>query len=170
MTKEKKTPRGGAVTPKSSGQTWTVKSGETLSGISFKALGTSKRWREIADLNPKYDPNRIPVGAVLTLPTGSTAPRQAPKNTPNKKKPAKDEPVLAAGQYVIKKGDMLSLIAQRELGSAARWREIQKLNPKINPDRLVVGTVLAMPEGKNASAGAVAVATPKRSSKRSRVR
>lgn len=159
------TPPARGETLEKSPTSWTVKRGETLSGIASKALGSAKRWREIADLNPRIDPNRIPVGATLVLPGGAAAPRRAPARTP-----AKDEPVLAsAGEYVVRKGDMLSLIAQRELGSAARWREIQKLNPKINPDRLIVGTVLALPgDSKRAASETLASAAP--APKRSRVR
>lgn len=47
--------------------------------------------------------------------------------------------------YTVKAGDTLGKIAQRFLGSVARWREIYKDNRKAiggNPDVLTVGTVL----------------------------
>lgn len=48
--------------------------------------------------------------------------------------------------YAVKKGDSLSRIAKRELGSYDRWREIYNTNrDKIkNPDRLSVGTQLVI--------------------------
>jgi LysM repeat protein len=49
-------------------KTYTVKSGDTLTGIAARTLGDSKRWREIADLNNVRNPRSIKVGQVLRLP------------------------------------------------------------------------------------------------------
>lgn len=54
--------------PKASGTTYTVKAGDTLSGIAHKTLGDATRWREIATLNKISNPNRIRVGQKLKLP------------------------------------------------------------------------------------------------------
>ncbi len=55
-----------------------VKSGDTLGGISMQELGTSKRWREIYELNKDRikDPNRLKAGQVIMLP-GAPAPQPA---------------------------------------------------------------------------------------------
>ena len=53
---------------------------------------------------------------------------------------------------MIQKGDVLSRIAQRELGSASRWKEIVALNPGLDPNRLMVGKKLRMPGGSGAPA------------------
>jgi len=59
------------------GEYYVVQSGDVLGTISLKTLGTSKRWREILDLNPKVDPRRLLVGTKLRLPkrgAGTPAP------------------------------------------------------------------------------------------------
>jgi nucleoid-associated protein YgaU len=48
--------------------TYTVKRGDTLGEIAQRTLGTSRRWREIADLNNIKDVDVIPAGTVLKLP------------------------------------------------------------------------------------------------------
>lgn len=51
--------------------------------------------------------------------------------------------------YTVKKGDSLSAIAQRELGSASRWPELYELNRNTlqsgNPDLIYPGEVLMLP-------------------------
>jgi nucleoid-associated protein YgaU len=55
-------------TPGAGGRTHTVAAGETLGVISARELGTTTRWREIADLNEIVNPNRVAVGQVLRIP------------------------------------------------------------------------------------------------------
>ena len=127
---------------------YVVKSGDTLSGIAQTALGSSKRWREIAALNPKVDPGRLFVGAKLALP--GAVPTTAPKSQrkpETRSTPRSVSPSAAEAVYIVQSGDMLSTIAQRELGSAKHWRKIADLNPKVNPDRLYVGAKLRLPAG-----------------------
>lgn len=45
-----------------------VAAGDTLSEIAQKHLGRASRWQEIADLNPRANPNALQVGMVLKLP------------------------------------------------------------------------------------------------------
>jgi nucleoid-associated protein YgaU len=45
-----------------------VQPGETLSGIAKQKLGDAARWREIATLNPRVDPDHLKVGQRLVLP------------------------------------------------------------------------------------------------------
>lgn len=47
--------------------------------------------------------------------------------------------------YVVQTGDTLSAIAQRELGSAGRWPEIQRLNDIPNADLIYPGQTLRLP-------------------------
>jgi nucleoid-associated protein YgaU len=51
--------------------TYTVKKGDTLAEIAKHELGNSKRAREIVELNRRTikDPDNVPLGAVLTLPS-----------------------------------------------------------------------------------------------------
>ncbi|MDE0914196.1 MAG: LysM peptidoglycan-binding domain-containing protein [Planctomycetota bacterium] len=53
-----------------SSRTYVVKPGDSLSAISQRTLGTSKRWEELMALNNISDPTKIRVGQVLNLPGG----------------------------------------------------------------------------------------------------
>ena len=44
--------------------------GETFYGLATIYLGSGKRWREIAELNPTLDPNKLPVGTPVVIPNG----------------------------------------------------------------------------------------------------
>lgn len=48
--------------------TYTVRKGETLGDISLKMLGTSRRWKELAEFNRIEDEDSILAGTVLKLP------------------------------------------------------------------------------------------------------
>ena len=139
-------------------RTCIVGGGETLSQIAQRELGTYRRWPEIAALNGNLDPNKVQKGMVLRLPerdsqqaadvVAQAMPAPKPASQPKQSN-------QAARSYRVQKGDVLSVIAQRELGSAKRWKEIVALNPKVDPDRLIVGAKLVLP-----GAGSVAVTEP----------
>ena len=110
-------------------RTYTVQSGDTLSGIAQQQLGDASRWPEIFLLNRSIrHPDRISPGQVLTLPVDT---------------PTQPPPRL----YIVRRGDTLSGIAQRELGDASRWPEIFELNGEVisDPDRIFSGQVLVLP-------------------------
>ncbi len=60
--------KGVAVAPR----TYVIQQGDTLSQISQRTLGTSKRWREFLELNKGLDPSRLSVGRRLQVPAGGT--------------------------------------------------------------------------------------------------
>lgn len=60
---------------------------------------------------------------------------------------------MGARTYEVRPGDMLSTIAARELGSAARWPEILKLNQDLDPKRMKPGTKIKLPNGQEKSEG-----------------
>lgn len=64
-------PSNASTVADASDRTYTVQKGDTLGEISMKLLGTSKRWREIVDLNADRinNPDRVPAGVVLRIPT-----------------------------------------------------------------------------------------------------
>jgi nucleoid-associated protein YgaU len=110
-------------------RTYTVQSGDTLSGIAQQQLGDASRWPEIFLLNRSIrHPDRISPGQVLTLPADT---------------PTQPSPRL----YIVRRGDTLSGIAQRELGDAGRWPEILERNRNVvsNPDRIFPDQVLILP-------------------------
>ena len=110
-------------------RTYTVQSGDTLSGIAQQQLGDASRWPEIFLLNRSIrHPDRISPGHVLTL----------PEDTPTQPPPR---------LYIVRRGDTLSGIAQRELGAASRWPELLERNRDVisNPDRIFPNQVLILP-------------------------
>ena len=127
---------------------WTVGKHETLSEIAQKALGSARRWREIALLNPDVDPDRLPLGKVLKLPTGGST--TAASSSPATADATTSSATASRGArtYVVRSGDNLSTIAKRVLGSAAKWRSIYELNKAAlqhDPDNLHPGLTLVLP-------------------------
>ncbi len=49
-------------------ETYTVKAGESLSGIAAKLYGAPQKWRAIVKANPGLDPRRLRPGQVIKLP------------------------------------------------------------------------------------------------------
>lgn len=69
--------------------------------------------------------------------------KKATKSRQLKSRPT--EKKKSVSSYVVKKGDTLWDLADRNLGSGTRWREIAKLNGIKNPRRLQIGTKLKIP-------------------------
>lgn len=53
---------------KTAPKTYTVKKGDTLGSIAASTLGTSKRWKDILDVNPGLKPSNLAIGAQIKLP------------------------------------------------------------------------------------------------------
>ena len=68
--------------------------------------------------------------------------QQPPVVAPPVKQPT---PVAAAREYTIKQGDILGLIAQRELGSVRFVADIEKLNPGLDARHLRPGKTILLP-------------------------
>lgn len=69
-------PSGAKPGAKSAGQpaagaTYEVREADSLWKIAARQLGDGERWREIAQLNPTIDPDRLSVGQKLVLPKGA---------------------------------------------------------------------------------------------------
>lgn len=118
---------------------YVLREGDTLTQLAERELGTWHRWQEIVAINPGLKPNGLPVGVEIFLPRDGTS---AGSVTPA---PVQDS---VSGRCVVASGDSLWTIAKRLLGDGERWREIERLNPSIDPQRLRVGEMLAMPDGK----------------------
>lgn len=115
-------------------RTYEVKRGDTLAHISQRELGTANRWQEIMALNADRieDPSDIWVGMKIKLPGQPQSPRSTD---------------AAARTYEVKRGDTLSQISQRELGTATRWKEIMDLNADRlkEPTDIWVGMKIKLP-------------------------
>lgn len=110
---------GSAPAPAAPGGSYTVVSGDTLSGIAAK-YGTS--WQTLQSLNGLADPNKIYPGQVLRVPGGEAAPA-AP----------------ASQSYTVVSGDTLSGIAAK-FGTS--WQALAQINRLANPNLIYPGQVL----------------------------
>jgi len=106
------------IPPTMNNGTYTVKAGDTLSGIAAK-FGTS--WQSLQAINNLPDPNKIYPGQVLKVPGGA-----AP--TPP-----------AAQTYTVKSGDTLSGIAAKY---GTSWQHLAQINGLANPNLIYPGQVL----------------------------
>lgn len=107
---------------------YTVKSGDTLSGIGSK-LGVN--WKDIANLNNISSPYIIYVGQVLKIPGTSSGSSSSGSST----------------TYTVKSGDTLSGIGAK-LG--VDWKQIANANNISSPYTIYPGQVLKIP-GKGSS-------------------
>ncbi|MNR86908.1 1,6-anhydro-N-acetylmuramyl-L-alanine amidase AmpD [compost metagenome] len=95
------------------------------------------------DPSANFDWGRVRRGVEAKINGKSATPAPAPKPTPT---PAPT--TGAGGTYAVRQGDTLSKIAQAQLGSANRWREIYDLNKDVigpNPNVIKPGMKLKMP-------------------------
>ncbi|MGE4283515.1 MAG: LysM peptidoglycan-binding domain-containing protein [Clostridia bacterium] len=103
---------------------YAIKTGDTLARIAQQHNTTVQA---ILNINPSIDPNRLQIGQRVCV----------PRNEP---------PVYAgcpqANFYVVVAGDTLGKIAQYFNVSVS---EIQRLNPSINPNSLIIGQAICIP-------------------------
>jgi len=140
-------------------QTYTVKSGDTLSGIAAQFMGDSSAaaYNSIAEHNGITDPNRIYAGQVIEIPRSGKG-TSSNAATPVSNVANESQSNASAWQtYVVQSGDTLSEIAGRFMGdsSAAAYNLIAEHNDITDPSKIFVGQVLEVPgsRGSNSSAG-----------------
>lgn len=109
-----KVPNAGNTVPTPSATQYTVKAGDTLSGIAAK-YGTT--YQVLAQINGIADPNKINVGQVLTIPT-----KGATSSTGN--------------VYTVQRGDTLSGIAAK---FGTTYVALAQRNGISNPNLIYVG-------------------------------
>jgi len=115
-----------------------VKDGETLGEIASRELGSFQMWREIATTNNITDPSKIMPGRVLRMPSTKTA-------KPKKSKVAKASLPKGAKVHRVVNGDTMSSIAGEYYDDENKYGVIVNANPKVDPNRLKIGTVLTIP-------------------------
>ncbi len=109
----------------SGGQTYTVRSGDTLSSIAEK-YGTT--YQVLASYNGIADPNRIIVGQVIRIPGSASGSSNVSGNR----------------TYTVRQGDSLWAIAASQLGNGSRHKEIKTLNG-LASDTIYAGQTLKLP-------------------------
>ena len=151
----KASPSKPASTPQA--RSYKVQPGDTMGQIAIDQLGTIQNLKLLQAANPGIDPGRMSVGTTLVLP--EVPGRSAGNTVASTVAPAKKvaSPKSGGRTYQVEAGDSLWSIAARMLGDGNRYREIAELNPKVNPDVLLLGQSLVLP------AGSAPVATAKRS-------
>lgn len=118
-----------------SAASYTVKSGDTLSGIASQYNTTVN---QIVSLNQLSNPNLIYVGQVLKLKNSQTTNSSSSSSTA----------AATAGTYTVKAGDTLSAIASRYSTSSST---LASLNSLSNPNLIYVGQVLKVSSNASTS-------------------
>jgi len=88
----------------------------------------------------------VPVPGVATA-GASAAKEEAPAASAAGEAKGTRPSTPQARVYVVRKGDVLETIAQKELGAASKWREIVQWNEGIDPLKLQEGQPLVLPPG-----------------------
>ena len=120
-----------------SSASYTVKSGDTLSGIASPYNTTVN---QIVSLNQLSNPNLIYVGQVLKLKNSQT--------TNSSSSSSSSTATTTAGTYTVKAGDTLSAIASRYSTSSST---LASLNSLSNPNLIYVGQVLKVSSNASTS-------------------
>ena len=120
-----------------SAASYTVKSGDTLSGIASRYNTTVN---QIVSLNQLSNPNLIYVGQVLKLKNSQT--------TNSSSSSSSSTAATTAGTYTVKAGDTLSAIASRYSTSSST---LASLNSLSNPNLIYVGQVLKVSSNASTS-------------------
>jgi nucleoid-associated protein YgaU len=126
----------------------TIRSGESLTLICQQHYGDGTLARDLARFNNLANPDVVMAGVRLRLPSAEVLRPGGPANPRPATSAATPAARDARGTYTVRSGDVLSVLAQRLLGSARRWQELYEHNrDKIDdPDHLVAGTVLRIPD------------------------
>jgi nucleoid-associated protein YgaU len=160
-----------SASPKREDRWHTVVSGDSAFSIAKRYYGKGEYWKRLAKANGNRigSEGQLRVGVRIKLPPAEDlgiraakddvakgADKSAPKGqnksndkSQDKARPSTDKPserlIANARPYVIRKGDTLSTISQRELGTMKRAGEIMKLNKISDPGSLRVGATLQLP-------------------------
>jgi LysM repeat protein len=137
--------------------------GETLSIIAEWYTGDLENWRYLAKGNPELDSNLIKIGTQIHIPeTLLRTRKRMPKNfvqavskrhearaaTAAKDQPRAKPSSLTATYYYHKvryPGETLSIIAKWYTGTVKNWRALTKANPRLDPNHIVMGDKIRIP-------------------------
>jgi len=138
---------GGSVTPPAGSDfPYTVQENDSAWKIAKRFLGSGIHWKKVTAANPDVDFGRLRVGTKLTIPGriggSDSRPRPAPEAAPAS--PATGSGAGARIHRVVS-GENLYVIAKKYLGSGMRYKDITRLNPGVDPNRLRIGQKLKIP-------------------------
>lgn len=119
--------------------------------------GDGTKWRELVAINKGKirDDGTVFVGVTIDLVPGAKA--SAVTAAPSQRGSTRTTPATSSTRtYTIKKGDTLSEIVQREVGSIRHLPRVRELNPWLakQNDNIRVGQKLTLPDARHASARA----------------
>jgi nucleoid-associated protein YgaU len=137
---------------------------DTFATIAKRELTTAARFTEIAKLNPELNGAKLKKGQDVKVPlapppaTGADA--KSAGTAPDAGK--SNVPAPSTRTYTVRSGDTLSSIAQRELRSRNRWKELQQANEDVlhGTTNLKIGMKLRIPGGETASQTSLDIASP----------
>jgi uncharacterized short protein YbdD (DUF466 family) len=131
-------------------------SGESLSLIAEWYTGDVENWHYLARVNSKLDPNRIKIGTKIRIPENLLRTRKRLPKTFVAAAAKRHQPTAAAApkrpsrtyhyHKVKYSGETLSLVAKWYTGDGENWRYLAKENPKLDPNRIVVGNKIRIPK------------------------
>jgi nucleoid-associated protein YgaU len=144
---------------------YTIKAGESLYKICQTKYGDGTLWKSLAEFNSNVIPNptKLRAGVTIRIPAESVLRGETPQPV---RQDQYDVPGMSAGdsatlgiaqkpepaapstrEYTVQKGDTLSTIASKKLGSKSKWKQIADANrDRLNdPHNLVPGTVIRLP-------------------------
>ncbi len=117
--------------------------GETLGEVARRFLGSSNRWEDIAKWNGIEDPRRVRAGTRLVIKTDDPAGARSEVRPQDASAP-RSAASGAGREYVVRSGDSLSKIAERELGSQRHIDALKAANG-LDSDLIRVGQKLVIP-------------------------
>ena len=120
---------------------------ENLKNLEIEGAETSRNLSQDAEVSAAEVEVEAAPQALPTLSKHKKTYTQAEQN-----KEEMTQLLFEADTLVIQKGDSLSLIAEKHLGSLKAWRKIWALNPSIlDPDTIEVGAKIFIPKNNYAS-------------------
>jgi nucleoid-associated protein YgaU len=137
--------------------THTVASGETMSSIAKKYLGSENAWRTIAKANPAVDPTAMKIGTKIRIPSGDEADSKPAVRTTaggttggTAGTGASSTATASSGEstHVVSSGDTLASIARKYYGNTKHWERIYSENKGLigsDPAALKIGQKLKIP-------------------------
>jgi nucleoid-associated protein YgaU len=130
--------------------TYRVKEGDTLWSIAEKEYNNGYHWTLIAQANKVQNPDLIEVGELLVIPSDSNTYDQQTTQENTLNPPTWDQKETSRHtqikKYIVKRGDYLWAIAEKEYNNGYRWVDIARANNLANPNIIHAGNELIIPD------------------------